>query len=132
MPAPHKRIAVVGTGVIGASWAACFLAQGYDVAATDPAPDAEPRLRSLIDTYWPTLERMGLKDGASRERLSFHTGLAAAVEDAFFIQENGPERLDIKRDTLRQIDAAAPATALIASSSSGIPVSAVQDAARRP
>lgn len=132
MPAPRERIAVVGTGVIGASWAACFLANGYDVAATDPAPDAERRLRSLVDTYWPTLERMGLKEGASRERLSFHTDLPDAVEGAFFIQESGPERLDIKRDTIRQIDAAASDAALIASSSSGIPVSAFQEAARHP
>lgn len=132
MSASRTRIAVVGTGVIGASWAACFLANGYDVAATDPAPQAEERLRALVDTYWPTLEKMGLKDGAAKDRLSFHTNLAEAVSDAFFIQESGPERLDIKRETMREIDAAADPHALIASSSSGIPVSEFQDAARHP
>ena len=54
-----SRIAVVGTGVIGASWAAYFLAKGFDVAATDPAEGAEKRLRALVDVFWPALESMG-------------------------------------------------------------------------
>lgn len=127
-----RKIAVVGTGVIGASWAACFLANGYDVAATDPAPQAEERLRALVNAYWPSLERMGLHADASPQRLSFHVELADAVEGAFFIQESGPERLDIKRETLRQIGAAAPGDALIATSSSGIQISDIQDAAAHP
>src|SRR3546814_16307365 len=77
-----KKIAVVGTGVIGASWAACFLANGFDVAATDPAPGAQARLKQLVETYWPTLERMGLAEGASPARLSFHEDLGTAVEGA--------------------------------------------------
>src|SRR5690606_31321135 len=125
-------IAVVGTGVIGASWAACFLANGFDVAATDPAPGAQARLNDLVDTYWPTLERMGLAEGASTTRLSFHEDLSAAVDGAMLVQESGPERVDIKRTTMEQIGAAAPADALIATSSSGIPVSQIQDASRHP
>jgi 3-hydroxyacyl-CoA dehydrogenase len=66
-----SRIAVVGTGVIGASWAAYFLAKGFDVAATDPADGAEKRLRALVDGFWPALESMGLVEGASRSRLRF-------------------------------------------------------------
>lgn len=132
MSATNKKIAVVGTGVIGASWAACFLSKGYDVAATDPAPGAEARLRKLVQTYWPTLERMGMTDDASTARLSFHERPEAAVQDAAFIQESGPERVDVKRATLAQISAAAPADTLIATSSSGIPASQIQDAARHP
>src|SRR3984893_8172935 len=49
-----------GTGVIGASWAAYFLAKGFDVAATDPADGAERRLRTLVDGFWPALECVGL------------------------------------------------------------------------
>ena len=64
-----SRIAVVGTGVIGASWAAYFLAKGFDVAATDPVDGAEKRLRALVDGFWPALESMGLVEGASRSRL---------------------------------------------------------------
>src|SRR3546814_6751576 len=97
-----KKIAVVGTGVIGASWAACFLANGFDVAATDPAPGAQARLKQLLETYWPTLERMGLAEGASPARLSFHEDLGTAVEGAMLVQENGPERIDIKRETMAQ------------------------------
>lgn len=132
MSATNQKIAVVGTGVIGASWAACFLSKGNDVAATDPAPGAEARLRKLVQTYWPTLERMGMADNASTARLSFHERPEAAVQDAAFIQESGPERVDVKRATLAQISAAAPADTLIATSSSGIPASQIQDAARHP
>lgn len=127
-----KKIAVIGTGVIGASWAACFLAHGFDVSATDPAPGAEDRLRKLVDDYWPVLERMGLADGASRSRLAFFDAPEPAVEAADFIQENGPERLDIKRETLQRITAVAPHDTLIASSSSGIRISDIQDAAVNP
>lgn len=131
MSITNTKIAVVGTGVIGASWAACFLANGYDVAASDPAPGADKRLRELVDRFWPSLVQMGLKEGASRTRLTFHDDLAKAVEGAFFVQENAPERHDIKRDIFARIDAAAPADAVIATSSSGIVVSEIQDAAAK-
>lgn len=128
----NRRIAVVGTGVIGASWAACFLAQGYDVAATDPAPQAETALRKRVEGCWPVLERMGLAHDASPARLIFHESLESAVEGAGFIQESGPERLNIKRETLQRIGAAAPSDTLIATSSSGIRISDIQDAAAHP
>lgn len=68
---PVRRIAIVGTGVIGASWAAEFLANGFDVIATNPAPNAEANLRKYVDTAWPALTAMGLAKSASRDRLSF-------------------------------------------------------------
>ena len=126
------RIAVVGAGVIGASWAAYFLAKGFDVAATDPADGAEKRLRTLIDGFWPTLERIGLAEGASRSRLRFDPDIARAVEGCAFIQENGPERVDVKRNLLARISAVAPSDSLIATSSSGILISDIQDAAASP
>ena len=92
------RIAVVGTGVIGASWAAYFLAKGFDVAATDPADGAERCLRTLVDGFWPALERVGLAEGASQSRLRFDPDIRRAIEDSAFVQENGPERVDVKRD----------------------------------
>jgi carnitine 3-dehydrogenase len=124
-------VAVVGTGVIGASWAACFLAKGFDVIATDPAEGAEARLRSLVSDFWPALERIGLAPDASPARLKFDSNLASTVAEAVFIQENGPERVDIKRDLIARIDAAAPATTLIATSASGILISEIQNAAER-
>ena len=125
------HVAVVGTGVIGASWAACFLAKGFDVVATDPAEGAEARLRSLVSDFWPALERIGLAPDASPARLKFDSDLTSTVAEAVFIQENGPERVDIKRDLIARIDAAAPANTLIATSSSGILISEIQDAAAR-
>jgi 3-hydroxyacyl-CoA dehydrogenase len=127
-----KRVGIVGTGVIGASWAAYYLARGLDVGATDPADGAEGRLRKLVAEYWPALEQAGLTSGASRERLTFSRNLEGAVRGAEFIQENGPERLDVKRDLIAKIDAAASSEALIATSSSGILISSIQDAARHP
>jgi carnitine 3-dehydrogenase len=125
-------IGVVGTGVIGAGWAAYFLAKGFDVAASDPAEGAETRLRTFVDTAWPTLEQLGLADGASRSRLRFDPDIARACADCVFIQESGPERADLKRDLLAKISAAAPRTILIATSSSGILISDIQDAAVCP
>ncbi len=75
------RIAVVGTGVIGASWAAYFLAKGFDVAATDPADGAEKRLRTLVDGFWPALERVGLAEGAISPGRSRTTKRASPAHD---------------------------------------------------
>jgi carnitine 3-dehydrogenase len=119
------RVAVVGTGVIGASWAAHFLAHGLDVIATDPAPAAEERLRADVAAHWPVLERLGLADGASQQRLSFTTDAAAAVADADFVQENGPEREDVKHALVAVLDAAARPDVVLASSSSGLLPSAI-------
>jgi carnitine 3-dehydrogenase len=120
-----NRAAVVGTGVIGASWAALFLANGLDVTATDPAPGAEERLRADVAAHWPVLERTGLADGASLDRLSFTADAAAAVTDAEFVQENGPERLDVKHELFARLDAASPPDTVLASSSSGLLPSAI-------
>ena len=68
-------VAVVGTGVIGASWAAHFLAHGMDVTATDPAPGAEERLRADVAAHWPVLEPVA---GASPDRLTFTADPAAS------------------------------------------------------
>jgi len=110
---------VVGAGVIGGGWAAHFLRCGLAVTAFDPAPGAEATLRAFLVHVWPTLEKLGLKPGASLERLTFAPSLAAAVSEAQFVQESAPERLDLKRATLAQLDAAAPPETVIASSTSG-------------
>src|SRR5215470_13403010 len=129
---PIRRIAIVGTGVIGASWAAQYLARGFDVVATDPAPNAEANLRKYIDEAWPDLTKIGLSAGASRERLSFTTNMKEALSKADFVQENGPERPDFKIKLFADMDDATPAEAIIASSSSGITPSVMQSACKRP
>ena len=123
---PIRRIAIIGTGVIGASWTALFLAKGCDVVATDIAPNAEAALKRFVDAAWPALERLGLAPGASQSRLSFTADLPAGVKGADLVQENGPERIDFKRNLYRQLDELLPPEAIIASSSSGLTMSEIQ------
>lgn len=127
-----RRVGVVGTGVIGASWAAYFLARGLEVSATDPAPGARERLAEAIALHWPTLVKSGLAEGASQDNLTFHASLEAALEGVQFVQESGPERIDLKRALFTRIDAALTEDVLIASSSSGLLMSDVQTACRYP
>jgi len=129
---PIRRIAIVGTGVIGASWAAQYLARGFDVVATDPAPNAEANLRKYVDEAWPALTTLGLAAGASRDRLSFTTNMKEALSQADFVQENGPERVDFKIKLFADMDDATPVDSIIASSSSGITPSVMQTNARHP
>ncbi len=121
-----KQVAVIGTGVIGSSWTTIFLARGLKVLATDPSPGAEERLRQTVAAQWPVMQELGLSDGASQDNLSFVGSLQEAVQNADFVQENGPEREDFKRDLFRQLDAATPPDVVLATSSSGLPVSKVQ------
>jgi 3-hydroxyacyl-CoA dehydrogenase len=128
-----KRVAVIGAGTIGASWAAIFLARGLEVAAYDPAPNGESFLRKFIGNAWPTLRQLNwVVPEADPMRLSFHREVADAVGDAEFIQESGPEREDIKLALFKEIDAAAPPQSVIASSSSGFMVSVMQPACQHP
>ncbi|WP_430297539.1 3-hydroxyacyl-CoA dehydrogenase NAD-binding domain-containing protein [Sinomonas sp. B1-1] len=127
-----RTIAVVGTGLIGASWAAYYLARGFRVVASDPAAGAEEALRERIDGFWPTLETLGLDEGASRDRLEFAPSIADAARGADFVQENGPERLDIKRSILAEIEQGVGEDVLIATSSSGLLVSEAQKGMRHP
>jgi carnitine 3-dehydrogenase len=127
-----ERVTVVATGVIGASWTTCFLARGLTVTATDPAPGAEAALRRTVAEQWPAMERLGLAPGASADRLRFTASLDAAVADAQFVQENGPERLDFKRDLFRRLDTMTVPDTILASSSSTLIMSDVQSVCARP
>src|SRR3954454_7651045 len=129
---PIHRIAIVGTGVIGASWSAQYLARGFDVVATDPAADAEANLRKYVDDAWEQLQAIGLSPGASRDRLSFTKDMKQALAQADFVQENGPERPDFKTKFFAEMDDAAPADSIIASSSSGITPSVMQARCKHP
>jgi len=127
---PIRRVAIIGTGVIGASWSALFLAKGLEVVATDVAPNAEAALRRFVESAWPVLKRLGLASGASQSRLSFTADLATAVKGADLVQENGPERIDFKKKLYGQLDELLPAEVIIASSSSGLTMSEIQSACR--
>src|SRR6202166_2087329 len=129
---PVRRIAIVGTGVIGASWAAQYLACGLDVIATDPAPNADQNLREYIDAAWPDLTAIGLAKNASRDRLTFTPDMKKALSEADLVQENGPERPDFKIKLFADMDAATPPDSIIASSSSGLTMSVMQSACKHP
>src|ERR1700690_2099365 len=111
---PIHRIAIVGTGVIGASWAAQYLARGFDVVATDPGPNAEAELRKYVDDAWSDLTNIGLSKGASRDRLSFTTNMQEALSQADLVQENAPERPDFKMKLYAEMDDVTPLDALLA------------------
>ena len=127
-----RRVACIGGGTIGASWAAYFMAHGLDVSLADPAPNGADAARRIIDGAWGTLERLGLAPGASPDRWRFFSDPVAATDGADFVQENAPERYDIKLDLLRRLSAALPRETIIASSSSGLLISRLQERCNFP
>jgi carnitine 3-dehydrogenase len=131
-PATVRQVGVIGTGVIGAGWAAHFLRMGLDVVAFDPAPGADDRLRRFIADAWPTLERLGLRDGADQSRLRFAHDLGDATAGTEFIQESTREDGPTKIRILAEIDAAAEPAAVVASSTSGFSMTMLQQDAVHP
>src|ERR1700746_3211900 len=126
---PIRRIAIIGTGVIGASWTALYLARGLQVVATDIAPNAEAGLRKFVETAWAALTRLGLSPGASQANLKFAAALAQAVDGVDLVQENGPERIEFKQKLYGQLDELLAPDVIIASSSSGLTMSEIQKGA---
>lgn len=131
-PASVRTVTCVGAGVIGGGWAAFFLARGYDVVAWDPAPDAEARLRHVVDSAWPALVELGLAEGASRDRLVVEENLETAVADTDFVQESAPEKLALKIELFADIDAVTPPHVVISSSTSGYAMSEMQVSCTHP
>jgi carnitine 3-dehydrogenase len=127
-----RNVAIVGTGLIGASWAAQYLARGFDVVATDPAPNAEANLRKYVDEAWELLTIIGLTPGANRDRLTFTSDMKEAVSKADFVQESVPERALLKARVFAQIDEVAPLDSILASSASGITMDVIQSGCKHP
>ena len=125
-PGDVTRITSIGAGPIGGGWSAFFLSKGYDVTAyIHDAAEEEP-LRALIDNAWASLEEIGLSEGASRNRLTCMTDLAAAVADAEFVQESVPEILELKQSIYAQLGELVPDDVVIASSTSGLMMTDIQ------
>lgn len=125
-PGAVRRVGIVGAGVIGGGWALHFLRMGFDVDIYDPGPTARDGMARMLESAWPVLERLGLRDGASLDRLAFRDTLADAVEGADVIQENSPEDAAVKRRVLAEIDAVTPPEVVIASSTSGFAMTMLQ------
>ncbi|KAB8221024.1 hypothetical protein BDV33DRAFT_230669 [Aspergillus novoparasiticus] len=119
-----KTVGVVGTGVIGSSWTALFLANGLRVLVSDPAPGAKDHLTRYLAGVWPSLEQLGMHSDAALSNWTFvGEGLDDYCGDVDFIQENAPERPELKVKLLATLDAKTKNDVVIASSSSGIPSS---------
>lgn len=133
-PDPQKvrTVASIGAGPIGGGWTAFFLARGYDVRAYLHSMDEEGAFRSVLDTAWPCLEELGLAEGAGLGNLTVTDDLAEAVADAEFVQESAPERLDVKQELYGKLGEAVPGGVVIASSTSGLPMSDIQSLCPSP
>src|SRR5215469_9616730 len=127
-----SRVAIVGTGLIGSSWAACFLAHGLDVVAIARAPGAEDKVRQYVEAAWAALTKIGLAQGASTSRLRFESNLKEALAGADMVQENAPERESLKIELFAEIDSILPPPAVLVSSTSGIPMSRIQSECKHP
>jgi len=127
-----KTAAIIGGGVIGGGWAARFLLNGWDVRVSDPDPEAGRKISEVLANARRSLP--GLADVAMppEGNLTFCTSIADAVEDADWVQESVPERLDIKHRVLAEIQAHCPRTAVIGSSTSGFKPTELQEGAARP
>lgn len=127
-----KRVAVIGAGTIGASWAAWFLSRGLEVVASDPSPGAPDLIRRMVAGAWPGLQQLGAVPGANPDAWRFEPDPAKAAEGVDFVQESAPERLEIKQPLLAAIDAVLPPEVVIASSTSGLLASRLSEACRHP
>jgi carnitine 3-dehydrogenase len=125
-PGDVTRVTGIGGGPIGGGWAAHFLGRGYDVTVYLHDAAEEPSFRLLIDTAWKCIQAIGLAEGASIERLRITTDLADAVTRAEFVQESVPENLDLKQSLYAQLGVLVPDGVVIASSTSGLPMTDIQ------
>ena len=126
-----QQVAIIGAGTIGASWAACFLAQGLEVVVVDPVRK-ESDLRQAIDGMWPALESLGLPPAADSSRLRFSAAIDAGLAAAQFVQENVPERLALKQETLQALETVIDPQVIVSSSTSALLASDIQAGASHP
>ncbi len=122
-----RTVGVVGTGTIGEAWVALFLSKGFTVAAYDPAAGAAARLERGLARCWEPLRRLGAPDGPPMHRLTWSTSAGDVAAQAEFIQENGPEDVELKRSLFAEMDEAAQRSTILASSSSGLSPSQIQE-----
>jgi ketoreductase RED1 len=114
----YSKTAVIGAGVIGASWTALFLAHGLEVVVNDPRPDVETVTRDYIRSNLATLRSLGLPTDDLDRKLKFENDLERAVADVDLVQENGPERIDFKQELWARIGKVMAERTLLLSSSS--------------
>ncbi len=114
----YRNVTVIGAGVIGASWAALFLAHGLNVVVNDPQPDIETAVRAMLAKAGPTLQALGLPHTGLEKNLRFEADLERALDGADLVQENGPENVQWKQELWARIEPAVQKHTLLLSSSS--------------
>lgn len=126
-----QKIAVLGGGLIGMSWASLFLARGLEVVVVEPRCEAEAELQRFVVNAWPQLQALGLTVSNDVR----HAGFAAGVEELAgvdFVQENAPDRIEVKRELVRRLEEVIAPQVVIASSTSSLLASDIQTGARYP
>lgn len=128
----YQHVTVIGGGVIGASWAALFLAKGLTVTVNDPLPDVDKRVHDQLREATPALKALGLPTDGLDANLRFEADLDRALAEADAVQENSPERLDFKQDLFARVERAARPDTLLLSSTSGIPATEMARSMKQP
>ena len=131
-PNSVRRVAVIGAGTIGASWAAYFLSRGLEVSVQDPSAAREDAVHGMIREAWPILEKLGMAPGADPDRWRFTTDPREAARGADFVQESAPERNDVKIELYGMLEEVLADDAIISSSTSGLLMSELQQGRRAP
>jgi carnitine 3-dehydrogenase len=126
------RVGLLGGGVIGAGWAARFALNGSDVRLYDPSPDAAARATQVLEDARAAIRQLTLAPVPPEGELRVVGSVEEAVAEAELVQESAPERVELKRALLAEADRAAPAEALVCSSTSGLRPSALQAEMERP
>ena len=128
----NKIVSIIGTGVIGAGWAARFIASGFYVQAYDPNPKSLKKLKVDVKKALTSLKKIGLNNNASIKNLSLFSNLNDALNKTSFVQENAPENEKLKTSLLKKIDSLLDKKILIASSSSGLLPTKIQSQCKNP
>ena len=127
-----KTVGIAGSGLIGAGWAARFLARGLNVICHDPAPEAEARVKAAVKVAWPSILKLLGVEKLKKGKLTFTADVAEMAARADFVQEAAPERENLKIRLFAAIDKASRPDVIIASSSSGFLPSRLQSKCKNP
>ncbi len=118
------KVAVVGAGLIGRAWTISFARAGHDVSVADSVPAALDQALAFVDSVLPDLARYDLLEGQSpgevRRRIATTDDLGKALAGVVHVQENAPEKIEVKRALFPELDRLAPPDAVLASSTSAL------------
>jgi len=126
-----KKVAVIGGGLIGMSWASLFLARGLTVVVVEPRQEAETELRNFVAAAWPKLQALGLTTNDTLRHAEFSCDIGS-LTGVDFVQENGPDRIDLKRQLVSALEQVIGPDVVIASSTSSLMASDIQSEAQHP